>query len=140
MKSDAIKWTGSIGRARTYFFDADTGEELLSGADMGAFCAGIYNGRRYFGTHLGFMIVDSAMMYRQITAANFPGHRVIVKQWEPGAGGKGHSTWSLLVDRAKGWAGNEVSHKIASESPTGAVPRVEYDVMRHVRAMPRKAA
>ena len=129
------KFNGSIGRARTYFYDANTGEELFSGADLGNHEAGIWNGRRYFGTHLGFSVVDpKTMVLHEVTAADFPGRRVLVKQWHVGVDGNGHGTWSLLVDRAKGWRGNEACRELRE------IERVEYDVMRHVSAMPRRAA
>jgi hypothetical protein len=96
----------AICSQRVYFFDADTGEELSGHCCTGAAEAGIYNSKRYVGTHLGFAVFERGAE-RMVTAADFPGRRVVAKIWYPGIDGRGHSKWLLLVDRAKGWIGNK---------------------------------
>lgn len=89
------------GRARTYFVDADTGEELrFSGSQslsMGGNCS--YKGTQYDDTafSVGFRGLDG--IAREVTAEAFPGRRVLVKDWSPNGGVE----WRALVAASRGW-------------------------------------
>lgn len=93
--------------SRVYFYDADTGEELYGAIDVGCLEAGIWKGQRYMNTRLGVSVVDlNTRMQGFVCADAFPGRRVEVRTWLP----EGHSMKPerfFLVDRARGWQGNE---------------------------------
>jgi len=103
---------GPTPSSRWYFFDVDTGEELpfAECASMGTAESGIWNRRRYKDTSLAVFGIDlTTRIYTEITAATFPGRRVAAKEWYPGTDGKPHHEWMALVDRGRGWQGNEVN-------------------------------
>lgn len=108
--------------SRVYFFDATTGEELYAAVNNGNLESGIYQGSRYVDTVLAVDVVDlTTGLSGFICADAFPGRRVVVKFWYP----EGHSCparVAALVDRAKGWQGNEVA--------TGNEARVELGIGR----------
>lgn len=120
----------STGRAklmsasRAYFYDVDTGEEILSGACAGRSESGIYNGARFTDTVLEVFFHDLATREGfRAKASDFPGRRVMVKLWH----GENHFQWSALVDEAKGWKGNEADF--------AGIPRRELGTERIVREM-----
>jgi hypothetical protein len=88
--------------ARIYFYDIDTCEELASYVLDGTCEAGIYGGRRYTGTHLGYSVLDGRRS-RCIRADEFGERRIAAKAWY----GPRRSEWTLLVSRERGWQGNE---------------------------------
>jgi len=96
---------------RLYLYDIDTCEELASYALDGTSEAGIYNGRRYMDTCLGYTIREGRKV-RVLRAEDFSGRRIVAKDWSPCTGdGRrrpgGWSEWTLLVSRERGWQGNE---------------------------------
>lgn len=103
------KWDRNVRTpsSRVYFYDVDTGEELYGAIDVGCFEAGIWRGARYMNTRLGVSVVDmNSGLQGFVCADAFPGRRVEVRTWLP----EGHSMQAerfLLVDRKKGWQGNE---------------------------------
>lgn len=103
-------------RARAYFFDADTGEELYAAEYRGNDESGIWKGRRYTDTRLGVDCVDlTTNIGGNVTAACFPGRRVIVKVWFPEMAGEVFA----LVDRARGWTGNETPGPVCDTAKLG---------------------
>jgi hypothetical protein len=114
------KYRGPVGTIRAYVYDAVTGEELRSGlAWMGSSEAGIFNGKRYMGTAFSVTVVDLVTReYATITADSFPGRKIAVKVWL----GTGDTEWRAMVDRSRGWLGNE--------SKLNA-PHVDFDFRRH---------
>lgn len=95
----------NLGTMRVYFYDVDTGEEILglSGAPwMGVSESAIVNGARFEETCLSVDLADGHDLVR-VTCEDFPGRRVAVKMWYT----HGEIEWRLLVDPSKGWRGNE---------------------------------
>ena len=102
-------WGRSVSRpsSRVYFYDVDTGEELYGAVDVGCFEAGIWRGQRYMNTRLAVSVIDlNTGLQGFVCADAFPGRRVEVRTWLP----EGYSMKPerfFLVDRSKGWQGNE---------------------------------
>jgi hypothetical protein len=89
------------GRARTYFVDADTGEELrFSGSQsLGMGANGSHKGVQYSDTSVQVYVRRADGVAIAVTAEAFPGHRVLVKDWSPNGGVE----WRALVATARGW-------------------------------------
>jgi hypothetical protein len=122
------KWKGAMGSARAYVFDADTGEELASFAWFGRSESGIWNGKRWTDTCLGMDVVDvKTREKKHIDASSFAGRRVAVKTWYSAD----KVEWTALVNRAKGWQGNEADK--------GGLPRVELGITARMWKLTRDA-
>ena len=91
----------TMGRARTYFVDADTGEELRfsGGESLGMGANGSYKGAQYLDTSVQAHVRRADGVAIAVTAEAFPGNRVLVKEWFPDGG----TEWRALVATARGW-------------------------------------
>jgi hypothetical protein len=91
----------TMGRARAYFVDADTGEELRfsGGESLGMGANGSHKGVQYIDTAVHAYIRREDGVSIVVTAEAFPGRRVLVKVWCPGFGNE----WRALVATARGW-------------------------------------
>jgi len=105
---------------RLYFYDIHTREELCvpgtnyKGADhAGSSEAGIANGKRYMDTVFSVEIIVGRNKTRTLTAEDFPGRIVAVKEWMMPAADRYNPEpkpmieWRVLIHRKQGFVGNE---------------------------------
>lgn len=117
---------------RFYFYDVDTREEVASYANHGRRCCGIRDGARYMDTMLAAVVVDhETRTVREVTAADFPGRRIAVKEWFPRGHWKGQDDdqenidWAFLVDERNGWEGNSADDGKLARKILGRAARTE---------------
>ena len=107
-----------IPGARVYVYDVDTGREIGAYAFIGRGEYAIYQGKRYTDTVLRVDAIDlRTRCHVTITADRFPGKRIAVKEWLD----SDTYSWSALIDRAKGWQGNEADGPTVERSEVGIV-------------------
>ena len=129
--STGKKIRSAVGTAKVYVYDYDTGQEIVGGLGyVGNSEAGIWRGARYMDTRLGINAVDfSTRDELYVVASDFPGRRVAVKIWIPLADGPS-TEWYALVDRARGWQGNEADN--------GKLLRKKIGVEEHLKKLLRR--
>ncbi len=117
---------------RFYFYDIDTREEVASFPNNGRRECGIRDGARYMDTMLAAVVVDhDARVVRHVTAADFPGRRIAVKEWFPRGHWKGQAhdekneKWAFLVDERNGWCGNRADTGTLATRTLGPAARAE---------------
>ena len=128
MASKATKWTGPVGNARVYVYDAETGECLRRDlAWMGNGEAPIRDGVRYMDARTAVSVVDLvSRKLETITGADWPDRPVAVKFWTP----DGSEWWALVEVGSDGWQGNR------ADGPS--VTRAELGTARRMRAVTRR--
>jgi len=111
-----------VGPQRVYVYDVDSGEELAGGfAWWGRRESGIWRGKRWTDTTMGVDCVDLRSKEAfTLTAESFPGRRIAVKIWY----GPEETEWCALVNRARGWRGNEASLEVTERVTLGIAERM----------------
>lgn len=127
-----------IGAGRVYFYDIDTREEITLGDNYsglhstGASEYAIRDNKRYTDTRLSvYVVCFETKTVREVTAADFPGRRVAVKEWYPNGHWKGQQAnetnveWYYLADTRNGFQGNKTDTGKLTRTTLGSEARKE---------------